>query len=147
MTSVRRDTDKIQLKLDFSNLLCLENQKVHERMLFESDKVYNAFYKFLYTYIFHVENVKIESRSLSVDWYYLFSLYNHNQKLADIYNRSVHVVKIRRQAYEHLTRYGKYGETISDILDRVFNDTIWPIYWTSRTQETWGIDQKKIKFY
>jgi hypothetical protein len=36
------------------------------------------------------------------------------------------VVKIRRQAYEHLTRYGKYGETISDILDRVFNDTIRP---------------------
>jgi hypothetical protein len=27
------------------------------------------------------------------------------------------VVKIRRQAYEHLTRYGKYGETTSDILD------------------------------
>jgi hypothetical protein len=57
------------------------------------------------------------------------------------------MVKIRRQAYEHLTRYGKYGETISDLLDRVFNDTIRPIYWTSRMDETWGIDQKKIKFY
>ena len=78
--------------------------------------------KFLYTYIFHVENVKIESRSLFVDWYYLFSLYNHNQKPADTYNRSVHVVKMRRQGYEHLTRYGKYSETISDILDRVFNE-------------------------
>jgi hypothetical protein len=32
------------------------------------------------------------------------------------------VVKPRRQGYEHLTRYGKYGETISDILDRVFNE-------------------------
>jgi hypothetical protein len=28
---------------------------------------------------------------------------------------------MRRQGYEHLTRYGKYSETISDILDRVFN--------------------------
>lgn len=123
MTSVRRDTDKIQLNLNFSNLLYLENQKIHERMFFEIAKIYNAFFKkFLYTYIFHVENVKIESRSLFVDWYYLFSLYNHNQKPADTYNRSVHVVKMRRQGYEHLTRYGKYSETISDIVDRVFNE-------------------------
>jgi hypothetical protein len=37
-------------------------------MLFESAKLYDAFFKkFLYTYIFDVEKVKIENRSLFVD--------------------------------------------------------------------------------
>ena len=55
--------------------------------------------------------------------YFLIFLYNHNQKLAYIYNRFVHMVKMRMELYERLTRYGKYGETISDILDRVFMNT------------------------
>ncbi len=33
------------------------------------------------------------------------------------------MVKMRMEVYECLTRYGKYGETISDILDRVFMNT------------------------
>lgn len=77
--------------------------------------------------------------------YFLIFLYNHNQKLAYIYNRFVHMVKMRMELYERLTRYGKYGETISDILDRVFMNTT--LYWTCRTQETRGIDQRKVKFY
>ena len=55
------------------------------------------------------------------------------------------MVKMIMELYERLTRYGKYGETISDILDRVFMNTT--LYWTCRTQETRGIDQKKVKFY
>lgn len=56
------------IEFQFLNLLYLETQKIHERMLFESAKLYNAFFKkFLYTYIFHVENIKIESSSLFVD--------------------------------------------------------------------------------
>jgi hypothetical protein len=54
------------------------------------------------------------------------------------------VVKIRRQAYEHLTRYGKYGETISDILDRVFNDTIRPIFYNQEILDPNTKQQRKL---
>ena len=70
------DNDKIQLNPNFSNLLIFGESKIHERMLFESAKLYAVFLELLYTYIFYIENVKIESRSLFVYWYYLFSYFS-----------------------------------------------------------------------
>ncbi len=47
-----QDNDKIQLNPNFSNLLIFGESKIHERMLFESAKLYAVLLEFLYTYIF-----------------------------------------------------------------------------------------------
>ena len=57
------------------------------------------------------------------------------------------MVKIRRHDNERLTKYVKCGETNFDILDRVFNGYDTTYLLNKENAKTWGIDQKKIKFY